>query len=345
VDNSPYWIGPLAALMSSVTWAVGSNAYSKLARSNSAFAVNFTRGIFALPCFLIVALVVTGGFVPLYHAFRDVHLYQLGWFGASMFASYAFGDSIFIWAAHELGVPGTLAIGSIFPVWTAIAGYFFLGQTLTILQIFGLLMAVAGVVVVIINGPKLVVDESNAACRDENKSQSNPGVSEVVIGEIGEILPPIEIHKPGNKNVARGVFLAIVTSFMWALNSYAVNRGAQGMSAIVGNAIRMSIAPFLVFGISRLLGYRGRMTVPFNQVAHFSWAFFLEVFGGSYFYMYGLVHAPLAIGPALTGLAPVIAVPVALGLKLEKFSFPRTFGICLVVVGICFLVGGGARIG
>lgn len=314
-DTAPYWIGPFSAFMSSVTWAVGSNAYSKLARTNSAFAVNFTRGIFALPCFLIVALIELGGFGPLYHAFRDVHLYQLGWFTASMFASYAFGDSIFIWATHELGVPATLAIGSVFPVWTAIAGYFLLGQTLTVLQMLGLLMAVAGVIVVIMNGPKLVMDEIGHA------------------------------HSKAKKNILKGVLLAFVTSFMWALNSYAVNRGAQGMSAIIGNAIRMSIAPFLVFGISRGLGYRGRMTVPFKQVAGFSWAFFLEVFGGSYFYMYGLVHAPLAIGPALTGLAPVIAVPVALILKLEKFSFLRTFGICLVVVGICFLVGGGARIG
>lgn len=313
--------------MSSVTWAVGSNAYSKLARNNSAFAVNFTRGIFALPCFFTVALIETGGITQLYHAFRSVHLYQFGWFCLSMFASYAFGDSVFLWAARDLGVPATLAIGSIFPVWTAIAGYFLLGQTLAIFQIVGLLMAVSGVIVVILNGPRLVIT-----------------------GEIGEILPQIEaptFHKNfhGKKTLVKGVFLAIVTSFMWALNSYAVNRGAQGMSAAVGNAIRMSIAPFLVFGISRLLGYRGRMTVPFKQVATFSWAFFLEVFGGSYFYMYGLVHAPLAIGPALTGLAPVIAVPVALALKLEKFSLPRTIGICLVVVGICFLVGGGARIG
>ena len=322
-DSPAYWIAPLCALMSSVTWAVGSNAYSKLARNNSAFAVNFTRGIFALPCFFTVALIETGGVAQLYHAFRSVHLYQLGWFCLSMFASYAFGDSVFLWAARDLGVPATLAIGSIFPVWTAIAGYFLLGQTLAIFQICGLLMAVSGVIVVILNGPKLVIT-----------------------GEIGEILPVIDpLTSPAKKTLVKGVFLAVVTSFMWALNSYAVNRGAQGMSAAVGNAIRMSIAPFLVFGISRVLGYRGRMTVPFQQVATFSWAFFLEVFGGSYFYMYGLVHAPLAIGPALTGLAPVIAVPVALALKLEKFSLPRTIGICLVVVGICFLVGGGAPIG
>ena len=322
-DSPAYWVAPLCAFMSSVTWAVGSNAYSKLARNNSAFAVNFTRGIFALPCFFTVALIETGGIAQLYHAFRSVHLYQLGWFCLSMFASYAFGDSVFLWAARDLGVPATLAIGSIFPVWTAIAGYFFLGQTLAIFQILGLLMAVSGVIVVILNGPWLVITE-----RSERFSR--------------KLEPPLS---QGKKTLVKGVFLAVVTSFMWALNSYAVNRGAQGMSAAVGNAIRMSIAPFLVFGISRLLGHRGRMTVPFKQVATFSWAFFLEVFGGSYFYMYGLVHAPLAIGPALTGLAPVIAVPVALALKLEKFSLPRTIGICLVVVGICFLVGGGARIG
>jgi drug/metabolite transporter (DMT)-like permease len=331
--------------MSSVTWAVGSNAYSKLARNNSAFAVNFTRGIFALPCFFTVALIETGGIVQLYHAFLSVHLYQLGWFVLSMFASYAFGDSVFLWAARDLGVPATLAIGSIFPVWTAIAGYFLLGQTLALLQIFGLLMAISGVIVVILNGPERTREAcmiSEKACEDSKDA--------VIIGEIGEILPPIDPptshdNAQGKKTLVKGVFLAVVTSFMWALNSYAVNRGAQGMSAAVGNAIRMSIAPFLVFGISRLLGHRGRMTVPFKQVATFSWAFFLEVFGGSYFYMYGLVHAPLAIGPALTGLSPVIAVPVALALRLEKFSLPRTIGICLVVAGICFLVGGGARIG
>jgi drug/metabolite transporter (DMT)-like permease len=75
------------------------------------------------------------------------------------------------------------------------------------------------------------------------------------------------------------------------------------------------------------------------------WVFFLETCLGSFFYIYGLSHSPLAVASTLTSLAPVLSVPVAIVLGLERFSFVRTLGICLVVLGLCFLVGGSAAIG
>ncbi len=61
---------------------------------------------------------------------------------------------------------------------------------------------------------------------------------------------------------------------------------------------------------------------------------------GAYLFMYGLSHSPLILGATLTSLAPVLSVPVSLALRLEKFSFFRSFGVVLVVVGLAFLMQG-----
>ena len=56
------WLGPLCAFGSSVTWTVGSEGYSRIARRHNAFAVNFARACFALPLFVIAAFAMSGSF-------------------------------------------------------------------------------------------------------------------------------------------------------------------------------------------------------------------------------------------------------------------------------------------
>ena len=52
--------------------------------------------------------------------------------------------------------------------------------------------------------------------------------------------------------------------------------------------------------------------------------------------------ASLAWAAALSALAPVIVVPIAVLLGREKFSWPRTIGVIGVCAGICALVLGRA---
>ncbi|NDD93414.1 hypothetical protein EBZ37_15205, partial [bacterium] len=51
--------GPVAAFLSSVTWAVGSSGYAKLSQRYTPFAVNFNRAIVGITLFGLAA-VVTG---------------------------------------------------------------------------------------------------------------------------------------------------------------------------------------------------------------------------------------------------------------------------------------------
>lgn len=297
------FLGPLCALGSSFTWAVGSAGYSQLSKNNSAFAVNFMRALIAFPLFILASFIVAGGISPGIESFQTVRASHWGWFTLSMVASFGLGDSLFLLSTRSLGVPGALAIASCYPIWTVMAGHFSGCDPVSLSQIFGLLVAVSGIVVVILNAPK----------REDSSGQAEFSW--------------------------KGVFLALATSFAWATNGFAVSRGGADLVPPVGNTIRMLLALVLSAGFGRLLAPRSPILLPRKEVVRFGWLFILEAFGGSYLYMYGLSHSPLALGSTLASLAPVISVPAAWLFGLEKFSLYRTLGVCLVVLGICFLVG------
>lgn len=69
-----------------------------------------------------------------------------------------------------------------------------------------------------------------------------------------------------------------------------------------------------------------------------SWAFVAEAYFGSLSYMIGLRDASLVVASTLSSLAPVVSVPVALALRLEVFSWIRTLGVLITVIGLWFLV-------
>jgi drug/metabolite transporter (DMT)-like permease len=291
----------MCAFGSSVTWAIGSTVYSRLSKQYSAFSVNFARGLIALPLFILAAFVVSGGWSEGITNYQLVRASHWGWFTLSMIASYGMGDVLFLWSTRSLGVPGSLAIASCYPIWTLLIGYFFFDEKVSLLQGFGLVMTILGVIIVVLNGPKT--------------DQATQRFSWV------------------------GLFLAVATSVAWATNSFATSRGGVDLSPPVGNTIRMIMALILSATFGRIFAAKSPILLPKRQFYQSLWVFVLEAFGGSYFYIYGLSHSPLALGSTLASLAPVISVPVALVLGLEKFSIFRTLGVILAVLGIWFLLG------
>lgn len=297
-------IGPLCAFLSSVTWAIGSSGYSKICRTHSAFAVNFSRALVALPLFILVTFVSEGGIEGGLRAFQELGWNHVGWFSLSMFASYGLGDVLFLWSAKNIGVPSALAIASSYPIWTTLMGVLFLGQDISLSQTAGLLMTVGGVIVVILCA-------SNSA---------------------------VPMQLPGMSNQWKGVFLGFAASLLWAINNYSISRGGQGLSQFVVNTLRMVLALGISAALSRVLAPRTPLALPWKNLRPWLWLFVIEAFGGSFFFTYGLSNSPLVIAAVLTSLAPVLSVPVALFLGLEKVSIPRTVGIFCVVSGVWLLI-------
>jgi drug/metabolite transporter (DMT)-like permease len=303
-------LGPLSSLMSSITWAVGSAGYSRLARGHSPFAVNFGRALVALPLFVLTVCILHGGPAGALQAYTSVTTPDLGWLALSIFASYALGDTLFLWATRSLGVPAALAIGSSYPLVTAGLGAIVQGESLSARQVAGLLLAVAGVITVILT-----------------QAEPTPASS-----EGAHASPPKLTSK------RTGVILAFATMICWAINTLATAKAGQSLAPMVGNTFRMMFAMAMTTVLGRLMAPGTEILLPSKVLKKSLPLFAFEAFGGSACFMYGLAHSPLAVGSTLSSLAPVLAVPIAWMMGLEKLSLSRTLGVCVVVLGVWLLV-------
>lgn len=121
-----------------------------------------------------------------------------------------------------------------------------------------------------------------------------------------------------------GVLLALATSMLWALNAYAVSRGRTGVPPSVANTIRMAVALAVVPLACRVtMGGSAALVVPLVEARRAAWLFVLEGFGGSMLFLIGMTRSPLAIGAALSSLAPVVSVPFVLLQDGSASRWPR----------------------
>jgi len=233
-----------------------------------------------------------------------VEALPLAYFTLSMFMTYILGDVVFMWSAQRLGVPSALAIASTYPLLATLAVGFTTGVWLTARQALGLLGVVVGVVLVILS-----------AERGEGNVKSKP-----------------------KSEVAKGIGLALLASVMWATNAFAVSRAGTSTSPFTANAVRMGIALVFCPVFSVLTRQTGAMFLSRADFRLALGVFLLEGIGGTFAFTYGLSHAPLAVGAALSSLAPVLSLPIALYTRQERFSRMKTVGIVLVVTGVVLLV-------
>jgi len=287
-------MGELLAFAASVTWAFGTANYGKLSQRYPAISVNMARAIYAFP-FFVVAIFFEGASGQFSHITQA----QVAWLALSAVSSFAVGDWIFLKSVADLGVSVALAIASCFPIWSALAGVFFRGETLSLMQWLGLLITLAGVIYIILLN-----------------------------------------HRAGEgKNPKRGVILGVLCSLFWFLNSLSVSIASRGLSPGVTNTIRIGFGIVFCMILGKSIIKVNSLWLSKKDYKRYGFLFIFEAFAGSYFYVYGMSHTPLAIGSVLTSLAPAITVPVAWIMGLEKVSYRKLAGVLSVVLGLVMLLG------
>lgn len=265
------------------------------------------RASLSLPLFLAAALATDP------RALGLVTPGRAGWLLLSVVGSYVVGDALFLASARLLGVPVALAIASTYPLWSAFAGWAFLGQRVAPAGLAGVALVVAGVVTVVRR-------------RGDPDTGGEPGAAAAL---------------PGSGHGA-GVALAFATSLFWALNTFAIARGGAGLPVAAVNTFRMGFAAALIpLGRLLLRGRRTPLLVPAREMRR-AWPWFiLESVGGTALFVVGLTHSPLAVAAALTSLAPVLSVPFAVVIGRERLGARVVAGIAVVTAGIVLLVAFG----
>ncbi len=297
-------MGEFAAFFSSFTWALGSTVYSDYSLRHGARSVNFTRALLAFPCFALVSFFLSGR-----AGWAQLNGLSIAWLFASMVASYGIGDGLFYLSARKLGVPGALALCSLYPLWNTLVGFAFLGQKIGPTQVVGIGVTLVFVTLVILTQPQKGAKNSRAS----------------------------------RSTLISGIVLGLLTSLFWSVNSIAVSQAGVMLDPWVLNTMRMLIAMGVTGSLAWVMDRKLNPVIPSREM---SWTvvaiFVFESFGGSATFTYGLSHVPLAIGSILTGLSPVLAVPIAWARRSEPVSVLRLGCIAGVLVGLWLLMGGAS---
>ncbi len=302
------FLGPLCALGSSLTWAIGSSVYTRQAGRVGALEVNLSRAAIAAPMFLLATLFTVGS-----AGIRALTPHSLGWLSLSVICSYGVGDTLFYTAALRIGTPTALAIGSVYPAWATLFGALTLGEPVGPQRLVGTLLCIAGVVWLVL---------LQAAERGEHGTPTT------------------------SKNRLVGVLLALLTSLFWAGNTYSVRRGGVGIAPFVVNGYRYFVATIVLGAIwlQRLHQSREsartdeKLLLSARQLWRFAPAVLLEAFVGSSIFVYAMTHTDLGIAAPLAALSPLFSVPIGVMMGSETLDLRRSAAIVVTVAGVICLV-------
>jgi drug/metabolite transporter (DMT)-like permease len=279
-------IGQLFALLTAACFAQNSIVYSFAGRRVGSAAVTHIRLWVALPAIMIIHLLFHGAPLPL-------GLPQAGYFylGASGFVGFFMADLFIFKAFVDLGPRETLVVMTLAPIFGAIISWLMFAETLTVLQIVGILVTVGGVAWVVY------------------EERSNP-------------------NKRSRKQ-ALGVIFAFLGALTQATGMVLAKGGvASGVHPVSANAVRITAG---LIGLILFALLRRRLIADFRSMrdlkalaATSSGALIGPVLG-VILSLYALQWAPVGIVTALMQTSPILLLPI------ERFVFKRRVTLGAVI--------------
>jgi len=147
-------IGELAALGTAFCWTITAVAFESASRKVGSVAVNIIRLVMALVMLGLFTYFRRGMFFPM-----DASLYSWYWLILSGLVGFVVGDLFLFEAFTLIGSRLSMLIMTLVPPITATLGWMLMGEQMSILNISGMLMTIAGIGLVIFQkhsgkGPK-----------------------------------------------------------------------------------------------------------------------------------------------------------------------------------------------
>ena len=139
-------IGEFAGLGVSVCWTVSALFFEKAGHKIGSLSVNFIRLLFAIGFLGITTFFTRGLFFP-----TDATSYQWFWLGLSGFIGFFLGDLLLFQSYMVIGSRTAALIMSLAPMLTAVIGWFFLDEILSLKNITAIVVSVSGIIIAISN--------------------------------------------------------------------------------------------------------------------------------------------------------------------------------------------------
>jgi len=291
-------LGQFFAVLTALCWVQNSLIYAYVGKKIGSLTVTHIRLWLALPFILLIHFIFTGSIIPI-----GISVSSLLFLAASGFTGFFIADVFIFRSFVELGARETLVILTISPIFSAILSWVFLQEILSLPQISGIIITIAGVI--------WVIWEEKRGAEKLEKHQVK-GITFALFGALAQ---------------AVGMFLA----------KGGINDGIHIVSA---NVIRISAG---LFGLIIFAMLRKNFIQDFRKMKNRKLFLLLTsaaVIGpvlGVLLALYALSWAPVGIVTTLMQISPVILLPIDYFVFKKKITIGAAAGTVIAIGGAAIL--------
>jgi drug/metabolite transporter (DMT)-like permease len=293
------FIGEIAALATSFFFTWTALIFSTTSRMVGSQVTNRVRLVFALIYLMVLNLIFFGEPLPF-----STESSRWVWLGISGIIGLSLGDAFFFQSLASVGPRLGSLLLSLAPIFGSIIAWTFLGETLTLLQIIGIILALAGIGWVVMSHEE----------------------------------PPNTPHG----HTKRGVFFGVLAGLCQAAGLVLSKEGMFGeFSPFQANVIRMLAAVLFTWlwtSISREAGATITLLRQKPQVIRLLalGALVGPVLGVSSSLL-AVQHAEIGVASTLMALPPVILLPISYFVFRENIGWQAIAGTILAMAGVTIL--------
>jgi drug/metabolite transporter (DMT)-like permease len=293
-------MGELAAFTTAIFWSLTSIFFSKSSQSLGSVYVNRLRLALAVLFLMVTHFVLQGSLLPIQAAPE-----RWFWLGLSALSGLVFGDSCLLQAYVLIGPRlGTLMM-AMSPVIGTILAWAFLGETLSLIELAGILITVMGVSVVVL--------EKRNGVEHPDRRRYFLGILFGLGGAIGQTGGLVLAKKGlvGDFPALSGVIMRMVVamSVMWLIAIF---------SKDAVRTIKVGLDNRRMLGLVSLGAFFG----PFL---------------GVWLSLFAVQNTYIGVASTLMALQPIIVLPILKFWFKEKVSIRAVVGTVIALTGVTLL--------
>jgi drug/metabolite transporter (DMT)-like permease len=302
------YVGYIAALATSVAWSATSILFTLSGREVDSPVVNRTRLVLALLLVSLTHWLTEGSLLPV-----SAEPSRWGWLLLSGVIGFTLGDSFLFQAFILIGPRLSMLLMALAPVFSVSLGWLLLGERLSLLELIGVGITLAGTGLVV-----------------TDRRGGNPGWGSGVQEQTGKH------HR------LLGVLLGLGGALGQAVGLYFSRLGLAGdFPALSGSLIRIIAA---VVSIWLLTLAQCQVQPTFEKLRASPRALWVIAGGavtgpfiGVWLSLVAVQHASLGIASTLMSLSPVILLPASWFVFRERFGVRAVAGTLMAVAGTAIL--------
>ena len=293
------FIGEIAALATAFLFAMTALIFTSTARAIGSQATNRMRLLFALVYLVILNVILFREPLPF-----SADSSRWFWLSLSGVIGLSLGDAFLFQSLVSVGTRLGSLLLSLAPIFGSIIAWIFFHETLTVLQITGIVLALAGIGWVVL---------SHQEPPDTPHGHTRRGVIFGVLAGLGQAVGLV-FSKQGMSGEfspfqANAIRMLAAVIFIWALSVFdgsaaGTLKGLQGKPRVVGLlALGAFVGPVLAVTLSLL----------------------------------AIQYAEIGVASTLMALTPVIILPISYFVFKEKVGWQAILGTVLAIAGVAVL--------